>query len=71
MNPVSAHAEAEAESFGHLAREVNEQRISNPYLLHLQSSPTTQALAEAWWRGWDAAHLVLKDVPAVGQDGAL
>lgn len=54
---VAPAAEAEAESFGFLARQVNDQRASNPYLVYLQhESPTTQALADAWYRGWDRAE---------------
>ena len=58
---VAPAAEAEAESFGFLARQVNDQRASNPYLMYLQQrSPTTQVLAEAWWRGWDRADAILQ-----------
>jgi len=61
---VGSTAEADAESFGALAREVKDERESNPYLAHLQPrSPTTQALADAWWRGWDRTDEVLKDGP--------
>jgi len=45
LGPV---AEAEAESFGLLARQVNDARASNPHLMYLQQqSPTTKILAEA------------------------
>ena len=55
-------AEADAESFGFLARKVKDNRDSNPYLKYLQhQSPTTQALADAWWRGWDRADAILKE----------
>ena len=54
-------AEAEAESFGFLARQVNELRASNPYLAFLDhKSETTRARADAWWRGWDRADHVLE-----------
>ena len=50
----------EAESFGFLARQVNDERVSNPYLTFLEGqSPTTQTLADAWWRGWDRADEIL------------
>ena len=65
---VGPTAEAEAESFGFLARQVKDERESNPYLMHLQQhSPMTQALADAWWRGWDRADAVLNGPTSVGE----
>ena len=55
---VARTAEAEAESFGFLARQVKDERESNPYLIH--QSPTTQALGAAWSHGWDRADAILK-----------
>ena len=48
MNEVGPAAEADAEVFGFQARQENEPRARNPFLLHLKQSPTSEALAEAW-----------------------
>jgi len=55
-NMIAAAAEIAAESWGFWAWEANEPRKSNPYLEHLHLSPTAQALADAWYRGWDRAE---------------
>ena len=61
MKDVEPDAEAEAEAFGFQARQDNDPRALNPFLMHLRQSPTSQALADAWWRGWDRAEAILKD----------
>jgi hypothetical protein len=61
---VGSTAEADAESFGALAREVKEERESNPYLVHLpHQSPTNTGARRCLVARWDRTVAVLKDGP--------
>ena len=61
MNEIGPTAEADAAAFGFQARQDGDPRDPNPFVLHLKQSPTSRALADAWWRGWDRADKTLED----------